>query len=66
MNPRLVEALRIGTAGFPVWVFVCSAVALVRPEAVTWIPGRMITLGLGVIMLGMGLTLTLEDFRRGS
>ncbi len=64
MNRRLETALRVGAAGFPGWVFGCSLIALVRPEAFTWFGGRLIPVGLGLIMLGMGLTLEVEDFRR--
>ncbi len=64
MNPRLGAVLRVGVAGFPAWVLACSVAALVRPEAFTWFSGGLITAGLGIIMLGMGLTLEVEDFRR--
>lgn len=49
---------------FPLWVLVCSSLALVRPEWFAWFRGPMIVWGLAVIMLGMGITLTLDDFRR--
>lgn len=44
-------------------VLVASATALVRPGAYTWIAPYISPL-LGVIMLGMGLTLQPADFRR--
>jgi len=37
--------------------------ALVRPGYFTWFSGEFITWGLAVIMLGMGITLSVEDFR---
>lgn len=40
-----------------------SALALWRPELFVWLAPR-IPLGLGLIMFGMGLTLTFDDFRR--
>ena len=49
---------------FPLWVFACSALALWHPPLFTWFSGPWITWGLGVIMLGMGITLTAEDFTR--
>ncbi len=49
---------------FPLWVFLCSALALWHPPLFTWFSGPWITWGLGVIMLGMGITLTAEDFTR--
>ena len=48
---------------FPVWVTVCGVLALFQPHWFTWFNGPLIGWGLAVIMLGMGLTLSLEDFR---
>ncbi len=48
---------------FVVWILLGSAVALYSPATVTPL-GDHIALFLGVIMLGMGLTLTPADFRR--
>ncbi len=48
---------------FVVWVVAASAIALYTPEMVTPI-GAYITPLLGIIMLGMGLTLMPADFRR--
>ena len=52
------------TNAFPVWVVGGSIVAMIFPPALTWFHGPWITYGLGVIMLGMGLTLTMADFKR--
>ncbi len=49
---------------FPWIVLLASFLALYHPPIFTWFSGQWITLGLGGIMLGMGLTLRLEDFRR--
>ena len=49
---------------FPLWALLASVAALFWPELFTWFSGPLITVGLGIIMLGMGLTLTLDDFRR--
>ncbi len=51
------------TNAFPFWVVICSGLALFFPEFFTWFRGPWIVYGLGVIMLGMGLTLTIKDFR---
>ncbi|MCL4788635.1 MAG: bile acid:sodium symporter family protein [Verrucomicrobia bacterium] len=48
---------------FPVWVLLGGALALVQPRWFTWFSGDYITWGLAVIMLGMGLTLSVDDFR---
>lgn len=51
------------TNAFPLWIAACSGLALFHPEWFTWFQGDFIRYGLGLIMLGMGLTLTFEDFR---
>jgi BASS family bile acid:Na+ symporter len=58
--PRLLNLL---TNAFPLWVLAGGALALVHPPLFTWFRGPLIVWGLAVIMLGMGLTLSLEDFR---
>lgn len=51
------------TNAFPLWVITLSGLALVAPGWFTWFTGPWIVWGLAVIMLGMGLTLTVDDFR---
>ena len=63
MRPVL-RMLSVLTSAFPLWVLVASIVALIRPALFTWFSGPLITIGLGVIMLSMGMTLGFEDFRR--
>lgn len=48
---------------FVLWVFVFAVSALIAPEYFIWFK-NYISWGLGIIMLGMGMTLTVEDFRR--
>jgi BASS family bile acid:Na+ symporter len=50
------------TNAFPLWIIICSALALYQPAIFTWFSGAFITYGLGIIMLGMGLTLKPQDF----
>jgi len=51
------------TSAFPVWVVVLCGFALVEPDWFTWFRGPWIVWGLAVIMLGMGVTLTVNDFK---
>lgn len=51
------------TNTFPLWVLLASIISLFYPPAFTWFSGHLITFGLGMIMLGMGLTLRAEDFK---
>ena len=58
------KLIQISTSAFPLWVIICSIIALYKPELFTWFSGQLIPLGLGIIMLGMGLTLKIEDFKQ--
>jgi bile acid:Na+ symporter, BASS family len=58
---RLLNTL---TNLFPVWVLLGGIIALIHPPLFTWFRGPFIVWGLAVIMLGMGVTLSIEDFRR--
>ncbi len=57
------RVLTLLTNAFPVWVLTGGIIALFQPEWFTWFSGPWIVWGLAVIMLGMGLTLTFDDFR---
>ncbi|MDP4792196.1 MAG: bile acid:sodium symporter family protein, partial [Verrucomicrobiales bacterium] len=57
---RLISVL---TSAFPLWIVLCSGLALFVPEWFTWFKGTYTVWGLGVIMLGMGLTLSFDDFK---
>ncbi len=52
------------TRAFPLWVLGASLGAVLWPPAFVWFSGPYITYGLGLIMLGMGLTLRVDDFTR--
>jgi len=47
---------------FPAWVLGAALLALWHPPLFTWFSGPWIVWGLAVVMLGMGLTLSVEDF----
>ncbi len=48
---------------FPLWVMIGVILTLIHPMLFTWFSGNMITYGLGIIMLGMGLTIHIQDFK---
>lgn len=52
------------TNAFPIWVIGAGILAMFEPPLLIWFKGSFITYGLGIIMLGMGLTLTTQDFKR--
>jgi BASS family bile acid:Na+ symporter len=47
---------------FPVWVAAASGLALFWPSLFVWFDNDFIVWGLAVVMLGMGITLSFEDF----
>ncbi|MEK5080111.1 bile acid:sodium symporter family protein [Solibacillus sp. FSL W7-1436] len=47
---------------FAIWVLVAAGLAIWMPEYFTWI-GSYITILLGIVMFGMGMTLKLDDFK---
>ncbi len=49
---------------FPFWVSLGGISALFYPDLFTWFSGSWIVWGLAAIMLGMGLTLDLDDFKK--
>lgn len=57
------RALDLAANAFPVWVLAACCLALVEPACFTWFREPWISRGLGLVMLGMGLTLTPADFR---
>jgi len=57
------KALNLFSNLFPVWVVLGGLLALVHPPWFTWFRGPYIVWGLAVIMLGMGITLSFDDFR---
>jgi BASS family bile acid:Na+ symporter len=66
MIHRFVQTL---TNAFPYWVLGGTILALVHPPLFAWFAeGRLggqsyVVLGLGIVMLGMGMTLRVEDFK---
>jgi BASS family bile acid:Na+ symporter len=60
----MTRLLALFTNLFPVWVLVGGVLALWHPPLVTWFGGDLIVWSLALVMLGMGVTLGLEDFRR--
>lgn len=63
MNHKLQKIGEIGTLLFPVWVSLGATLSFFQPQWFTWFSGPWITYGLGITMLGMGITLLPGDFR---
>lgn len=58
---KFVETL---TTLFPVWVMLGAVIGITKPSAVTWLNSELFTYALGFLMLSMGLTLTVDDFKK--
>lgn len=48
---------------YPVWIVLSSVLAYLYPPILQWFDGNFMIAALAIVMLGMGLTLTIEDFR---
>jgi len=59
----MVRVLNFLANIFPVWVVALSGLALLKPTMFDWFKPYIVP-GLGVIMLGMGVTLSVDDFRK--
>ena len=61
----MVERIARGaTQLFPLWSVLVGILALAWPNSFLWFGKETIDVGLGIIMLGMGMTLTADDFIR--
>jgi predicted Na+-dependent transporter len=47
-----------------VQVVLGATIGITRPSAVTWLDSDKFTYALGFLMLSMGLTLTVDDFKK--
>ncbi len=58
-----MRSLSFFTNAFPIWVMLAGVLALFHPSWLTWFAPYIVP-GLAVIMLGMGITLSVDDFRK--
>lgn len=49
---------------YVVWLVLAVAIALFHPPTFAWFTGQWIVWALSIVMLGMGFTLSVDDFRR--
>ncbi len=62
-----MKKMRLGewfTNLYPVWTIGIAIFALIKPSALNWFSGNWVIGALAFVMLNMGFTLTLADFRR--
>jgi BASS family bile acid:Na+ symporter len=48
---------------YPVWIILSSVIGILHPPAFLWFSGRWVEAAIAVVMLGMGFTLTVDDFK---
>ena len=49
---------------YPVWIIASSVLGILHPPAFLWFTGRWVEGAIALVMLGMGFTLTPDDFKR--
>lgn len=49
---------------YPLWIILASVLGILYPPAFLWFSGRWIESAIALVMLGMGFTLTIDDFKR--
>ncbi|XP_074590596.1 putative sodium/metabolite cotransporter BASS1, chloroplastic isoform X1 [Curcuma longa] len=59
----MLRAGEVLSMAFPLWVGTACCVALWRPSSFLWVDKNLQIFGLTLTMLGMGMTLTLQDLR---
>ncbi|KAL5132577.1 putative sodium/metabolite cotransporter BASS1, chloroplastic [Glycine soja] len=59
----LVLAGEFLSMAFPLWVSIGCVLGLMKPNCFNWVTPKVTIRGLNIIMLGMGMTLTLDDLR---
>lgn len=52
------------TRFYPFWLILFVAIALIHPPTFAWFSGQWVVWAMSIVMLGMGFTLTIDDFRR--
>jgi BASS family bile acid:Na+ symporter len=57
------NALSLFTSLYPVWILGFSTTAIVKPETLLWFHGLWVVWALTLVMLGIGLTLTVNEKR---
>lgn len=57
------KSANIATNLFPVWTVLFTAIALKQPQKFAWFTTKYFTAALAALMLSMGITLTVDDFK---
>jgi len=49
---------------YPLWIILSSVIGILHPPAFLWFSGRWVENAIALVMLGMGFTLTIDDFKQ--
>ena len=49
---------------YPLWIVLASVIGIFYPPAFLWFSGRWVESAIALVMLGMGFTLTIADFKQ--
>lgn len=60
----LERVAEIGTMLFPVWALISASIAFFHPPSLNWMTTTQFEQGVGLLMLAMGLSLSMEDFKK--
>ena len=60
----LDKVAEIGTMMFPVWALISATTAFFYPSTLNWMTTGQFEQGVGLLMLSMGLSIKLDDFRQ--
>lgn len=60
----LEQIAEIGTMLFPIWALISATTAFFYPSTLNWMTTSQFEQGVGLLMLSMGLSLSLEDFKK--
>lgn len=60
----LEQIAEIGTMMFPIWALISATTAFFFPSTLSWMTTSQFEQGVGLLMLSMGLSLSLDDFKK--
>lgn len=51
------------SSGFPIWIAAACVAGMTKPAAFSWVQGQVQIVGLSITMLGMGMTMSMDDLK---
>ena len=63
-SSAIEKIAEVGTMMFPVWALISATLAYTQPATLNWLTTTQFEQGVGLLMLSMGLSLSIEDFKK--